>query len=270
MKCIRRCYINLAERKGRSRWKKHPACHLSCQRLHISLTVVSSLSSSASAGLLPLLFCCFFFFHCFTPPGFPLMNVHYFGIVPLFSVKEAMAPIRLNRWGLPELNVESMQCSEPWVFAGGDVTGFANTSVESVNDGKQASWHIHKYLQVPCTTHPAHCTHTHTRMLFLTHTHTHTSRATLAIVHIADTGTCSWLPNAHITIHTHPNTCAKTQADVPLIKILLKSKANEEVGFGELINYEDEGFLRTLCERCGASEYWYESLHMIIFMTNQT
>uniref|UniRef100_A0A8B9JWH0 dihydropyrimidine dehydrogenase (NADP(+)) n=1 Tax=Astyanax mexicanus TaxID=7994 RepID=A0A8B9JWH0_ASTMX len=63
------------------------------------------------------------------------------------KVKEAMAPIRLNRWGLPELNPESMQCSEPWVFAGGDVAGLANTTVESVNDGKQASWHIHKYLQ---------------------------------------------------------------------------------------------------------------------------
>ncbi|XP_062847503.1 dihydropyrimidine dehydrogenase a, tandem duplicate 1 isoform X2 [Trichomycterus rosablanca] len=63
------------------------------------------------------------------------------------KVKEAMAPIRLNRWGLPELNLESMQCSEPWVFAGGDVAGLANTTVESVNDGKQASWHIHKYLQ---------------------------------------------------------------------------------------------------------------------------
>ncbi|XP_047666729.1 dihydropyrimidine dehydrogenase a, tandem duplicate 1 isoform X2 [Tachysurus fulvidraco] len=63
------------------------------------------------------------------------------------KVKEAMAPIRLNRWGLPELSLESMQCSEPWVFAGGDVAGLANTSVESVNDGKQASWHIHKYLQ---------------------------------------------------------------------------------------------------------------------------
>ncbi|KAI4871268.1 hypothetical protein NFI96_019794 [Prochilodus magdalenae] len=63
------------------------------------------------------------------------------------KVKEAMAPIRLNRWGLPELNPESMQCSEPWVFAGGDVAGLANTTVESVNDGKQASWHIHRYLQ---------------------------------------------------------------------------------------------------------------------------
>lgn len=60
MKCIRRCYINLAERKGSSRWKKYPACHLSCQRLHISLTVVSSLSSSASAGPLLLLFSVFF------------------------------------------------------------------------------------------------------------------------------------------------------------------------------------------------------------------
>lgn len=57
-------------------------------------------------------------------------------------------------------------------------------------------------------------------------------------------------------MHTIPNTCDKTQADVPLIKIPLKSKAKEEVGFGELINYEDEGFLRALCGSCGASEYY--------------
>lgn len=41
-----------------------------------------------------------------------------------------------------------MQTSEPWVFAGGDIVGVANTTVESVNDGKQASWYIHKYIQV--------------------------------------------------------------------------------------------------------------------------
>uniref|UniRef100_A0A8C7K128 dihydropyrimidine dehydrogenase (NADP(+)) n=1 Tax=Oncorhynchus kisutch TaxID=8019 RepID=A0A8C7K128_ONCKI len=63
------------------------------------------------------------------------------------KVKEAMAPVRLNRWGLPELDPESMQSSESWVFAGGDVAGQANTTVESVNDGKQASWHMHTYLQ---------------------------------------------------------------------------------------------------------------------------
>ncbi len=76
---------------------------------------------------------------------FPLF---FISSLSLSAVIEAMAPIRLNRWGLPELDPESMQTSEPWVFAGGDVAGLANTSVEAVNDGKQASWHMHRYLQV--------------------------------------------------------------------------------------------------------------------------
>ncbi|XP_072547549.1 LOW QUALITY PROTEIN: dihydropyrimidine dehydrogenase [NADP(+)] [Salminus brasiliensis] len=63
------------------------------------------------------------------------------------AVREAMAPVRLSRWGTPEVNTDTMQTSEPWVFAGGDIAGLANTTVESVNDGKQASWHIHKYIQ---------------------------------------------------------------------------------------------------------------------------
>lgn len=61
---------------------------------------------------------------------------------------EALAPVKLTRWGTPEVNTDTMQTSEPWVFAGGDVAGLANTTVESVNDGKQASWHIHRYIQV--------------------------------------------------------------------------------------------------------------------------
>uniref|UniRef100_A0A8C1SFW2 Dihydropyrimidine dehydrogenase [NADP(+)] n=1 Tax=Cyprinus carpio TaxID=7962 RepID=A0A8C1SFW2_CYPCA len=60
---------------------------------------------------------------------------------------EALEPVKLNGWGTPEVNSETMQTSEPWVFAGGDIAGLANTTVESVNDGKQASWHIHKYIQ---------------------------------------------------------------------------------------------------------------------------
>ncbi|NP_998058.1 dihydropyrimidine dehydrogenase [NADP(+)] [Danio rerio] len=63
------------------------------------------------------------------------------------AVTKALDPIKLNRWGTPEVNSETMQTTEPWVFAGGDIAGFANTTVESVNDGKQASWHIHKYIQ---------------------------------------------------------------------------------------------------------------------------
>ncbi|XP_071983300.1 dihydropyrimidine dehydrogenase [NADP(+)] isoform X1 [Engystomops pustulosus] len=63
------------------------------------------------------------------------------------TVIEAMKPIKFNRWGLPEIDTETMATSEPGVFAGGDLAGLANTTVESVNDGKQASWYIHRYIQ---------------------------------------------------------------------------------------------------------------------------
>jgi dihydropyrimidine dehydrogenase (NADP+) len=62
-------------------------------------------------------------------------------------VREAMKPVRFNRWGLPDVDPVTMSTSEPWVFAGGDLAGQSQTTVESVNDGKQAAWHIHKYLQ---------------------------------------------------------------------------------------------------------------------------
>ncbi len=63
-------------------------------------------------------------------------------------VRKAMNPIKFNSWGLPEVNTETMQTSEQDIFCGGDLAGVAQTTVESVNDGKQASWHIHTYLQV--------------------------------------------------------------------------------------------------------------------------
>ena len=64
------------------------------------------------------------------------------------AVIQAMAPLKFNKWGLPEVDPTTMSSSEPGVFCGGDIAGVANTTVESVNDGKQASWHLHKYLQV--------------------------------------------------------------------------------------------------------------------------
>ena len=63
-------------------------------------------------------------------------------------VVKAMAPLKFNKWGLPEVDQTTMSSSEPGVFCGGDIAGVANTTVESVNDGKQAAWHLHKYLQV--------------------------------------------------------------------------------------------------------------------------
>ncbi|XP_038074925.1 dihydropyrimidine dehydrogenase [NADP(+)]-like [Patiria miniata] len=63
------------------------------------------------------------------------------------QVKAAMSPIQFNSWGLPEVSPDTMQSSEPWIFCGGDLAGQANTTVESVNDGKTAAWYLHKYLQ---------------------------------------------------------------------------------------------------------------------------
>ncbi|CAJ0935553.1 unnamed protein product, partial [Mesorhabditis belari] len=62
-------------------------------------------------------------------------------------VVEAMEGINLNKWGLPDVNKTTQGTSDPSVFVGGDVGGVAETTVESVNDGKVAAWHMHRYLQ---------------------------------------------------------------------------------------------------------------------------
>ncbi|MDK2413735.1 hypothetical protein QHH03_32075, partial [Aphanizomenon sp. 202] len=62
------------------------------------------------------------------------------------DIKSALAPVKLNRWGQPDVDNLTMSSSEPGVFCGGDIAGIAETTVESVNDGKTAAWNIHKYL----------------------------------------------------------------------------------------------------------------------------
>ena len=57
-------------------------------------------------------------------------------------------PNFVNMSGLPEVNYETMQTSEPNIWCGGDLAGLEATTVESVNDGKQAAWYMHCYLQV--------------------------------------------------------------------------------------------------------------------------
>lgn len=60
---------------------------------------------------------------------------------------ESLKPLSFNKYGNADIDLETMQSKQaPWVFAGGDVVG-NGTTVEAVNDGKQASWHIHKYIQ---------------------------------------------------------------------------------------------------------------------------
>lgn len=55
--------------------------------------------------------------------------------------------VEFNQYGLPKVNRKTQETSADWVFAGGDLAGVAETTVESVNDGKTAAWHMHKYLQ---------------------------------------------------------------------------------------------------------------------------
>ncbi|VDO75428.1 unnamed protein product [Heligmosomoides polygyrus] len=63
------------------------------------------------------------------------------------DVVSAMSPVKMNKWGTPEVDKATQVTNVPWVFAGGDVGGVAETTVESVNDGKVAAWSIHKYIQ---------------------------------------------------------------------------------------------------------------------------
>ena len=52
------------------------------------------------------------------------------------------------------MNLKTMVTSEPDIFVGGDLGGLANTTAEFVNDGKQAAWYMHQYLQVfVCSSH---------------------------------------------------------------------------------------------------------------------
>lgn len=54
----------------------------------------------------------------------------------------------LDSYNLPKINSKTQQTALSQVFCGGDLAGVADTTVESVNDGKTAAWYMHCYLQV--------------------------------------------------------------------------------------------------------------------------
>ena len=83
-----------------------------------------------------------------------LLDMYYDVHISLFPVIKALEPVHLNKWSLPEVDLKTMVTSEPDIFVGGDLGGVANTTIESVNDGKQAAWYMHQYLQVfVCSSH---------------------------------------------------------------------------------------------------------------------
>lgn len=61
---------------------------------------------------------------------------------------EALKPIELDqRSGLPKIDPQTMMSSTAGVFCGGDLSGYTETTVEAVNDGKTAACNIHNYLK---------------------------------------------------------------------------------------------------------------------------
>lgn len=69
-----------------------------------------------------------------------------FSVSPL-AVIAALSPVPLNEWNLPHCSAQTQQTNLPSVFCGGDLAGSADTTVESVNDGKTAAWFMHCYMQ---------------------------------------------------------------------------------------------------------------------------
>lgn len=66
----------------------------------------------------------------------------------LLVVVKALCPLKIKANNLPEINLNTMQSSHPLVWCGGDLAEVAETTVESVNDGKTAAWFIHCALEV--------------------------------------------------------------------------------------------------------------------------
>jgi len=62
------------------------------------------------------------------------------------QVIEAVSPIQINSYGQVNVTLEQQCVHLPNMFAGGDLTG-GWTTVEATNDGKTASWYMHKYIQ---------------------------------------------------------------------------------------------------------------------------
>lgn len=76
--------------------------------------------------------------------------------MPICPVISALSPVPLNTWNLPIVDARTQQTQHPRIFCGGDLAGSADTTVESVNDGKTAAWYMHCMLQgIPFDAPPA-------------------------------------------------------------------------------------------------------------------
>eukprot|EP00163_Fabomonas_tropica_P009643 TRINITY_DN1946_c0_g1_i2.p1 TRINITY_DN1946_c0_g1~~TRINITY_DN1946_c0_g1_i2.p1 ORF type:complete len:890 (+),score=358.61 TRINITY_DN1946_c0_g1_i2:774-3443(+) len=68
-----------------------------------------------------------------------------FGSTTGDEIQTACAPATF-KWGYAEVDENGVCADAPWLTFGGDIAG-SSTTVEATNDGKTASWQIHKYIQ---------------------------------------------------------------------------------------------------------------------------
>merc|ERR1712137_266376 len=68
-----------------------------------------------------------------------------FGSTTQPHVVEACSPLKIEGGSIKVDDVTGAT-EVDWIFAGGDIVG-NGTTVEAVNDGKQAAWWVHKYIQ---------------------------------------------------------------------------------------------------------------------------
>ncbi|KAG2393468.1 hypothetical protein C9374_006999 [Naegleria lovaniensis] len=62
------------------------------------------------------------------------------------NIIKSLSPVAVNSYGRVNVNHATMETLVKGIFAGGDLVGSGMT-VEASNDGKTASWYIHKYIQ---------------------------------------------------------------------------------------------------------------------------
>lgn len=94
----------------------------------------------------------FFFFLVYFRKRLIYLNFSKFSYVSYLFIHllviEALEPIKFKDSGYPIVNYDTMQTTDPDIFCGGDFAGIAETTVESVNDGKTAAWFMHQRIQV--------------------------------------------------------------------------------------------------------------------------
>lgn len=69
------------------------------------------------------------------------------GVSPNPLIAQSMSELEVSRWGTLIVNEDSMQTSQPDMFAGGDIVRGGATVILAMGDGRKAAGAMHEYIQ---------------------------------------------------------------------------------------------------------------------------